>query len=204
MFRETKEAMKTALPLLILLTVLTGLLYPLAVTGLAQLLFKAQANGSLIWQDDKPIGSHLIGQFFSSPSYFWGRPSATSPFPYNGAASRGSNLGPSNPVFLKSVETRVRQLQDMSLQNKQRVPVDLVTASASGLDPEISPEAAHYQALRIARANNLPLADVYTLIQKNIQARRFGLLGEPRVNVLALNLALDGLRKSHGQLAPKS
>ncbi|MGX6643207.1 potassium-transporting ATPase subunit KdpC [Legionella pneumophila] len=204
MFKEAIEHMKTALIFLIVFTLITGLLYPLAVTGLAQLLFPAKANGSLMKQNDHIIGSQLIGQFFSSPAYFWGRPSATSPYPYNGEASSGSNSGPTNPDFLATVKERVLQLKESTSQNNKGVPVDLVTASGSGLDPDISPYAAYYQASRIAKARNLSLEEVKKLIQKHIKNRTLGILGEPRVNVLELNLALDNLRISHGQSTPKS
>ena len=204
MFKEAMEQMKTALILLIAFTVLTGLLYPLAVTGFAQLLFPAKANGSLMKQNDKVIGSRLIGQFFSSPAYFWGRPSATSPYPYNGEASSGSNLGPTNPNFLATVKERIFQLKEATPQNNDSIPVDLVTASGSGLDPDISPYAAFYQAARIAKARNLSEEEVKKIIQEHIKNRTLGLLGEPRINVLELNLALDRLRMSHGQSTPKS
>lgn len=204
MFKEVMEHIKTALILLIVFTLVTGLLYPLAVTGLAQLLFPAKANGSLIKQNDHVIGSQLIGQFFSSPTYFWGRPSATSPYPYNGEASAGSNLGPTNPDFLDAVKKRILPLKETSPQNNKDIPVDLVTASGSGLDPDISPYAAYYQAARIAKARNLSLEEVNTLIQKHIKNRTLGLLGEPRVNVLEINLALDNLRMSHDQSTPNS
>ncbi|MCW8418886.1 potassium-transporting ATPase subunit KdpC [Fluoribacter dumoffii] len=204
MFKEVMEHIKTALILLIVFTLVTGLLYPLAVTGLAQLLFPAKANGSLIKQNDHVIGSQLIGQFFSSPTYFWGRPSATSPYPYNGEASAGSNLGPTNPDFITAVKKRILPLKETSPQNNKGIPVDLVTASGSGLDPDISPYAAYYQAARIAKARNLSLEEVNTLIQKHIKNRTLGLLGEPRVNVLEINLALDNLRMSHDQSTPNS
>lgn len=204
MFKEAMKHMKTALILLIVLTCITGLFYPLAVTGLAQLLFPGQANGSLIKQNNQVIGSRFIGQSFSSPAWFWGRPSATKPYPYNGAASSGSNSGPTNPDFLATVKERVIQLKETIPQNSDAVPVDLVTASGSGLDPDISPYAAYYQSARIAKAHNLPLEEIKKLIQTHIKNRTMGILGEPRVNVLELNLALDNLRISHGQPAPKS
>ena len=182
---------KTACILLIILTALTGIIYPLTVTYLAQALFPWQANGSLIQQNGKTIGSQWIGQSFTSANYFWGRPSATTPSPYNAAASDGSNSGPSNPDFLKTVQQRVSDLTKTSLQEAQPIPVDLVTASGSGLDPEISPVAAFYQAPRIAAARNIPIEKINALIQSQITPRSFGVLGEPRVNVLRLNLALD-------------
>ncbi len=203
MFKEVIAQMRTALILLIVLTVLTGLLYPLAVTGLAQLLFPTQANGSLIEHNNRVIGSRLIGQSFTSNAYFWGRPSATSPYPYNGEASSGSNSGPTNPSFLATVEDRIAQLKQASPQNNNAIPVDLVTASGSGLDPDISPQAAFYQVARIAKTRNLSEKEIQSLIQQYTQHRTFGLLGEPRINVLELNLALDHLRTSH-ELSPKS
>ncbi len=203
MFKEVIAQMRTALILLIVLTVLTGLLYPLAVTGLAQLLFPTQANGSLIEHNNRVIGSRLIGQSFTSNAYFWGRPSATSPYPYNGEASSGSNSGPTNPSFLATVEDRIAQLKQASPQNNNAIPVDLVTASGSGLDPDISPQAAFYQVARIAKTRNLSEKEIQSLIQQYTQHRTFGLLGETRINVLELNLALDHLRTSH-ELSPKS
>jgi K+-transporting ATPase ATPase C chain len=185
---------RPAVSLLALMTVLLGIVYPLVITGVAKVAFSRQAEGSLIYQNGKLIGSTLIGQSFSDPKYFWGRPSATSPQPYNGLASSGSNLGPLNPALLDAVKANVKALHDADPDNRQPVPVDLVTASASGLDPEISPAGAHYQAARVARARNLPLAQVEALIGAHEQGRLFGLIGERRVNVLNLNLALDRLR----------
>jgi K+-transporting ATPase ATPase C chain len=176
------------------MTVLLGIVYPLVITGVAKVAFSRQAEGSLIYQNGKLIGSTLIGQSFSDPKYFWGRPSATSPQPYNGLASSGSNLGPLNPALLDAVKANVKALHDADPDNRQPVPVDLVTASASGLDPDISPAAAHYQAARVARARNLALAPVETLIKSHERGRLFGLIGERRINVLELNLALDRLR----------
>lgn len=173
------------------LTILTGLLYPFSITGIAQLLFPEKANGSLIQQGDTMIGSRFIGQAFSSPRYFWGRPSATHPYPYNGASSSGSNFGPTNPNFLAIVKERTQRF--MTAHHHHIIPVDLVTASGSGLDPEISPQAAFYQVTRIAKVRNMPESDIHTLIQQHIQPRTLGFLGEPRVNVLELNLALDKL-----------
>lgn len=204
MFKELIAQMRTALILLILMTVLTGLLYPLAVTGLAQLFFPQKANGSLIEMNNRVIGSRLIGQSFTSNAYFWGRPSATSPSPYNGEASSGSNLGPTNPIFFATVKERITQLKQASPQNNNVIPGDLVTASGSGLDPEISPQAAFYQVARIAKERNLSEKEVHTLIEQHIQNRTLGLLGEPRINVLELNLALDHLRTSRNELPPKS
>jgi K+-transporting ATPase ATPase C chain len=181
------------LSLLILLTVLTGLVYPLAVTGLAQAMFPRQANGSLLERDGRPIGSSLIGQDFTDPKYFWGRPSATAPQAYNGTASGGSNLGPTNPALTAAVKQRVAALQAADPGNHAPIPVDLVTASGSGLDPEISPAAARYQLARVARTRGLPVSEVQALVARCTHGRQFGVLGEPRVNVLQLNLALDAL-----------
>lgn len=183
--------LRSALMVFFILTILTGVAYPLAVTGIAQLLFPHQANGSLIYKDGKPIGSSLIGQPFDEPKYFWGRPSATAPFPYNAAASSGSNLGPTNPALPEAVKTRVAALKAADPGNDAPVPVDLVTASGSGLDPHISPAAAEYQVRRVARARGKEEAFVRTLIIQHTEERQLGMLGERRVNVLALNLALD-------------
>src|SRR5499425_1124380 len=188
-----KEQLRPALMMLLVLTVLTGVMYPLAVTGLAQLLFPNQANGSLIIRDGKVIGSELIGQYFDEPKYFWGRPSATSPTPYNASASSGSNLGPTNPALIVAIKERVAALKAADPSNQRAIPVDLVTASASGLDPHISPAAAAYQAGRVARVRGLERARVDALLAEHTEGRWLGLLGEPRVNVLLLNLALDRL-----------
>ena len=184
--------LRPALVLLIALSVLTGLIYPALVTGVAQIVFPRQANGSLIVKDGKVVGSSLIGQPFDDPKYFWGRPSATSPFPYNAASSSGSNQGPTNPALLEAVKGRVEALRAADPGNTAPVPVDLVTASASGLDPHISPAAALYQVGRVARARKLDEAAVRQLVEQHTEGRQLGFLGEPRVNVLALNLALDG------------
>ena len=194
MFRAAINQLKIALILLVSFTLLTGLIYPVAVTGVAQLLFSKQANGSLIEQNGKTVGSALIGQSFTDPSYFWGRPSATSPYPYNGEASSGSNMGPSNPDFLTTVKDRIAHLREFDLQTRL-IPIDLVTASGSGLDPEISPLAAFYQVPRIAKIRQISENDLQVLIQSLIQNRTLGILGEPRVNVLQLNLALDTATK---------
>jgi K+-transporting ATPase ATPase C chain len=178
---------------LLLLTVITGVAYPLLVTGIAQLLFPEQATGTLIVLDGKAVGSSLIGQPFDDPRYFWGRLSATAPFAYNAGASSGSNLGPMNPALFKAVQDRVAALHAADPGNPQAIPVDLVTASGSGLDPHISPAAALYQVRRVARARGLDEAAVRQLVERHVEGRQFGLLGEPRVNVLALNLALDAL-----------
>ena len=176
---------------LILFTVMTGMVYPLAVTGLAQVFFPRQANGSLMVKDGQAIGSELIGQPYDDPKYFWGRLSATSPFPYNAAASAGSNLGPLNADLLEAVQARIDALKAADPQNTAPIPVDLVTASASGLDPHISVASALYQVPRVARARGLSEDQVRTLVEQSTEGRQFGILGEPRVNVLKLNLALD-------------
>jgi K+-transporting ATPase ATPase C chain len=188
-----KEHIRPALTTLLIFTVLTGLVYPLSVTGLAQLFFPEQANGSLIVHNGKVVGSKLIGQYFDKPEYFWSRPSATSPFPYNAAASGGSNLGPTNPVLIEVVKARVAALRSADPGNDSPIPVDLVTASGSGLDPHISPAAALYQVKRVARARGLEENAVHTLVTQHTEGRQFGLLGERRVNVLQLNLSLDAL-----------
>ncbi len=187
-----KSTLRPALSLLILLTLVTGLLYPLAVTGLAQLFFPWQANGSVLALHGHPVGSALIGQNFTAPGDFWSRPSATSPYPDNGLASGGSNLGPTNPALLEAVRARIAALRAADPGNTAPVPVDLVTASASGLDPQISLAGAQYQAARVAQARHLPLAQVQALIAQHARHRWLGLFGTPRVNVLELNLALDG------------
>jgi K+-transporting ATPase ATPase C chain len=187
---------RPAIVSLVLLSAVTGLLYPALVTAIAQLAFPRQASGSLIVKDGKAVGSELIGQPFDDPRYFWGRPSATAPFAYNASASSGSNLGPTNPALTKAVQDRVDALRAADPGNTARVPVDLVAASASGLDPHISPAAALYQVRRVARARNLEESEVRTLVERHIEGRQFGFLGEPRVNVLALNLALDSHSRS--------
>jgi K+-transporting ATPase ATPase C chain len=186
-----RTQLRPALVLLVALTLITGLLYPLVVTGIAQMLFPRQANGSLILIDGKPVGSSLIGQPFDAPKYFWGRPSATSPFPYNAAASSGSNLGPTNDALIKAVQARIDTLKAADPDNPLSLPVDLVTASGSGLDPHISPAAAEYQVRRIARVRGLDETVVRRLVAQHTEGRQLGVLGEPRVNVLTLNLALD-------------
>jgi K+-transporting ATPase ATPase C chain len=182
---------RPVLVLSVALTLVTGVAYPLVVTGAAQALFPAQAAGSLIEVNGKPVGSALIGQNFSDPRYFWGRPSATGPMPYNASASGGSNQGPLNPALVDAVKGRVEALRAADPGNMAPVPVDLVTASASGLDPHISPAAARYQAARVARLRGLPLEKVQALVEQHTEQPLWGLLGEPRVNVLRLNLALQ-------------
>jgi K+-transporting ATPase ATPase C chain len=182
---------RASLIVLVVLTVVTGVIYPLVVTGIAQVAFPAQANGSLVVKSGKPVGSVLIGQPFDDPKYFWGRPSATSPFPDNAGASSGSNQGPLNPALAQAVQGRVDALRAVDPGNTAPVPVDLVTASGSGLDPHISPAAALYQVPRVARARKQDPAVVRALVEQHIEGRTLGVLGEPRVNVLALNLSLD-------------
>jgi K+-transporting ATPase ATPase C chain len=184
--------LRPALMSLILFTLITGVVYPLVVTGIAQVIFPFQANGSLIVKDGKVVGSALIGQPFDEPKYFWGRPSGTSPFGYNSGASSGSNLSPTNPALVSAVQGRVEALRAADPGNTAPVPVDLVTASGSGLDPHISPAAALYQVSRVARERKLAPDAVRALVDRNTEGRFWGLVGEPRVNVLALNLALDG------------
>lgn len=194
MFKTALAQLKMALILLVSLVILTGIIYPFAVTAVAQLVFPKQANGSLIEQNNKTMGSSLIGQSFTNPNYFWGRPSATTPFPYNGESSGGSNSGPSNPAFLDTVRERLAHLRQFNPENHGLIPVDLVTASGSGLDPDISPFAAFYQVPRIAKMRHLSENEVRELVLNHIKNRTLLILGEPRVNVLELNLALDKLR----------
>ncbi len=182
----------TSLIALAVLTVLTGIIYPLAVTAIAQVAFPSQANGSMIVSNSVTVGSALIGQPFTDPGHFWGRPSATGPYPYNAGSSSGSNMGQSNPALIDAVKQRVAALKAADPNNANSIPVDLVTASASGLDPHISPAAAEYQISRVAKARGIDEARLRELIQKNTDGRFLGLLGEPGVNVLKLNLALDG------------
>ena len=187
MLKELRPAVVSFL----LLTLLTGIAYPLLVTGISQGLMPGQANGSLIVKDGKPTGSELIGQSFSDPKYFWSRPSATGPMPNNATASSGSNLGPTNPALMDGIKARVQALTDADPGNQKPVPVDLVTASASGLDPHISPAAVEYQLARVARVRNISPDVLHKLVAEHTEGRQFGILGEPRVNVLELNLALD-------------
>jgi potassium-transporting ATPase KdpC subunit len=188
------EQFRPAIVLFILLTIITGGVYPLLVTGVAQLLFPGQANGSLIERDGKAIGSKLIGQPFTDPKYFWPRASATSPYPYNASSSTGSNLGPTNPALADAVSARVKALRDADPANSAAVPADLATMSGSGLDPHISPAAAEYQVNRVARARKLDPQAVRDLVTRHTEDRQWLVMGEPRVNVLELNLALDARR----------
>jgi K+-transporting ATPase ATPase C chain len=180
--------------MLLVLSLLTGLVYPLVVTAIAQLIWPRQAGGSLILQQDRLVGSRLLAQPFTDDKYFWPRPSATTPAPYDGLASGASNLGPTNPALIDAVKKNLQTLQKSDPSNLQPVPVDLVTASGSGLDPDISPAGADYQVARVARARGLDPSRVRQLVAAHTDLRQWGLLGEPRVNVLELNLALDGLR----------
>jgi len=192
--RARGALLRPAIALFVLLTLLTGIVYPLVATVLAQVLFPAEAAGSLILRDGRAVGSALIGQNFADPGHFWGRPSATTPQPYNGIASNASNLGPLNPALSDAVKERIAALRAADSGNPAPIPVDLVTASGSGLDPHISVAAADYQAARVARARALPLPRVQALIAAHTAGRLLGVLGEPRVNVLELNLALDALK----------
>lgn len=192
-----KNLIRPMLVIFIALSVITGVVYPAVVTALGQVAFPKQANGSLMEQHGKLVGSALIGQQFDAPYYFWGRLSATSPNPYNAQNSSASNLGPTNPALAEEVKGRLSALHDADPANSAPVPVDLVTSSGSGLDPQISPAAAAYQAQRVARARGLPLEQVDALIAHNTEGRQFGILGEPGVNVLQLNLALDNLKPVH-------
>ena len=187
---------RNSLMMLLLMTLITGVLYPLAATGLAQVIFPGQANGSLIERNGKPVGSALIGQSFTDAKYFWGRPSATSPNPNNAASSSGSNTGPTNPALIDAIKQRIDALHAVDPGNKAPVPVDLITASGSGLDPDISPAAAQYQLARVAQARKLSVSHVQALVDQSTSGRTLGILGEPRVNVLKLNLALDS--SQHG------
>jgi K+-transporting ATPase ATPase C chain len=186
--------LRPAIVLFLVLTAITGVLYPLAVTAIAQFAFPTQAGGSILVKDGMPVGSSLIGQNFSDPKHFWSRPSATAPQPYNGLASGGSNLGPLNPALTDAIKTRIDALEAADPTNNTPIPIDLVTASASGLDPDISLAAAYYQAPRVARERGLQLRSMQAFIAAHAQGRWLGILGEPRVNVLDLNLALDAMK----------
>ena len=188
------QPIRTAVLLFSAVTLLTGIVYPLAVTGLAQALFARQANGSLIKISEEKTVSELVGQPFSEARYFWGRPSATMPVAYNGASSAGSNLGPSNPALKEAVQRRITALRSADPGNTLPVPVDLVTASGSGLDPHIGPAAALYQVPRVSKARGIDEGKIAELVRKHIQNRQFGIFGEPTVNVLRLNMAMDALR----------
>ncbi|WP_027811433.1 potassium-transporting ATPase subunit KdpC [Burkholderia cenocepacia] len=192
-----KSLIRPLVVLFVVLTAVTGLAYPAVMTVFGQAVFPSQANGSLIEQNGKVVGSALIGQPFDAPKYFWGRLSATAPMPYNAAGSGGSNLGPLNPSLADQVKARIAALRDAGTDLSTPVPVDLVTASASGLDPEITPAAAAYQVERVAKARNLAPDAVAQLVAANTAGRQFGVLGEPRVNVLKLNLALDAAQAAH-------
>jgi K+-transporting ATPase ATPase C chain len=189
------KSVRQCVGVLVLLTLITGVIYPLVMTGIAQALFPHRANGSLIVRNGKAVGSELIGQSFSDPKYFWSRPSATPGGPYHAASSGGSNLGPLNPALVESVKRRIAALRSADPTCVGAVPVDLVTSSASGLDPDISPAAAQYQVTRVARARGLNVDVVSHLVGEHTHPRQLGVLGEPRVNVLELNLALDDLQK---------
>lgn len=189
------KIIRPAIVSLFVFTILTGIIYPLAVTGIAQLIFPAQANGSIMVKNGKPVGSAQIGQPFDDPKYFWGRLSATAPFPYNSAASSGSNLAQSNPAVVAQAKARIEALQKADPEAPANVPADLATASGSGLDPQISPAAAEYQVRRVARERGMDTLKVRGLITVHTEERQFGFLGEPRVNVLRLNLALDDAQK---------
>jgi K+-transporting ATPase ATPase C chain len=186
--------LRSAIVLFTLLAIITGVIYPFVITGVAQAVFPQQANGSLIYRDGQPVGSALIGQPFDDPKYFWGRLSATSPFPYNAAASSGSNYGPLSSALTDEVKARIAALKAADPTNHQPIPVDLVTSSGSGLDPAISVAAALYQVPRVARVRGMSKEQVRALVQQYTEGRQFGILGEPRVNVLELNLALDGVK----------
>ena len=192
-----KNLLRPTLVLFAAMTLITGIAYPVIVTAIGQAVFPRQANGSILERDGKPVGSELIGQQFDAPGYFWGRLSATTPNPYNAQNSGGSNLGPTNPALADEVKGRILALHAADPTNTAPIPVDLVTSSGSGLDPDISPAAAAYQASRVAKARGLTLDQVYRTIEQNTFGRQLGVLGEPRVNVLRLNLALDRIQSAH-------
>jgi potassium-transporting ATPase KdpC subunit len=191
-----KSQFRPLIVIFAMLAVITGLVYPAVMTAFGQAVFHRQANGSLVEVDGKVVGSALIGQQFDAPQYFWGRLSATSPMPYNATGSGASNLGPTNPALADELKGRIAALKAAGTDVSQPIPVDLVTSSGSGLDPEISPAAAAYQVARVAQARHMNASDVQALVDRYTQGRQFGLLGEPRVNVLKLNLALDGKEAS--------
>jgi len=191
---DMRQQIRPAVVSILLFTLLTGVFYPLVITGIAQAVFPHQANGSLIVKDGQVVGSQLIGQQFDDPRYFWGRLSATSPYPYNSASSTGSNLGPTNQALVDEVIARIAALKTADPTNNSPIPVDLVTSSGSGLDPDISVSAALYQVPRVAKARRLSEDAVRALVNQFTQGRQFGVLGEPRVNVLELNLALDAIK----------
>jgi K+-transporting ATPase KdpC subunit len=190
-----REHIRPAILSFLILTIITGILYPLFVTGIAQVFFHNKANGSLIYQDGKAIGSSLIGQSYDDPKYFWGRLSATSPIQFNSASSSGSNLGPSNPALIDAVQARIKALKSVDPENKNPIPVDLVTSSASGLDPHISLASAYYQVPRISRLRGLSQNAVEDIVRQHIKGRLLGIIGEPVVNVLEVNLELDEYKK---------
>jgi K+-transporting ATPase ATPase C chain len=190
-----REQIKPAILAFIVLTIITGIIYPFFVTAVAQLFLRSEANGSLIYQNGKPVGSALIGQEFDDPKYFWGRLSSTSPEPANAASSSGSNIGPSNTALLETVKKRINSLKEADPNNENPIPVDLVTSSASGLDPHISLAAAYYQVPRVARLRELEQEKVKAIVNKHTRGRLFGLIGEPVVNVLEVNLDLDSYTK---------
>jgi K+-transporting ATPase ATPase C chain len=194
MVENVTKMIRNALMSLLLFTIVTGFIYPLVVSGISQAIFPHQANGSLIVKNGNPVGSELIGQPFDDPKYFWGRPSATTPYPYNGSSSSGSNLGPNNPDLIKAVQARINALHAAEPSNTAKIPVDLITASGSGLDPHISPDAAEYQIHRVSKVRGIDEATVHALVAKQTRGRWLGLLGEPVVNVLKLNLELDDLQ----------
>jgi potassium-transporting ATPase KdpC subunit len=191
-----KNLFRPLIVLFVVLTAITGIAYPAVMTGIGQAVFNHEANGSLIEQNGKVVGSALIGQQFDAPKYFWGRLSATSPNPYNASNSSASNLGPLNSSLTDNVKARIQALKDAGTDMSQPVPVDLVTSSGSGLDPDITPAAAAYQVARVAKARNLQPADVQALVDRYTTGRQFGIIGEPHVNVLELNLALDAMQHS--------
>jgi potassium-transporting ATPase KdpC subunit len=186
-----KEQIRPAILVFIVLTIITGVVYPVVVTGIAQLFFHNKANGSLIYRNGRPIGSSLIGQPFDDPKYFWGRPSVTSPVPYNSSSSSGSNLGPSSPALVDAAKTRIKSLRAVDPGNTNSIPIDLVTSSASGLDPHLSLAGIYYQIPRVARTRGLPQDAIKIIILEHTSGRLLGLIGEPVVNILELNLALD-------------